>query len=216
MAEPAELNALRQSLVELEEARFLEAVSRVLPDAAPAETVDQVFAAIQAGMDEVGQKFQSGEYFLADMLFAAEMVNLVMPRLTAQLTRADRKTLGRVVLGTVKGDIHDIGKNLVGLLLTASGFQVVDLGIDVPPARFVAAIREHRPAIVALSGLLTLSIDPMKETLDALRAAGVRDGVKVIIGGNPISENIHQLVGSDAWTNNAAEGVAQCRRWVEA
>jgi len=120
--------------------------------------------------------------------------------------------VGRIVLGTVRGDLHDIGKNLVGVMLTASGFEVVDLGFDVSPARFVKAIQEHRPQIVGLSGLLTLSVDAMKSTVDAIREAGLRDQVKVVLGGNPVTEYIHQVVGSDGWTHNAAAGVAMCQQ----
>jgi dimethylamine corrinoid protein len=171
--------------------------------------------AIQAGMDVVGQRFQDGEYFLAEMIFAAEIVRQVMPKLTAVMAEGDRKSLGRVVLGTVKGDLHDIGKNLISVLMSAAGFEVVDLGIDVAPQRFVEAIRDTKPEIVGLSGLLTLSVEPMVATVNAIQEAGLRDKVKVIIGGNPVTEHIHGVVGSDAWTNNAAEGIEICQRWVE-
>jgi dimethylamine corrinoid protein len=166
-------------------------------------------------MDEVGHRYQEGEYFLAEMIFAAEVVRQAMPRLTAVLAAGARKSLGRVVLGTVKGDLHDIGKNLVSVMMDAVGFEVVDLGFDVPPQRFVQAIREEQPLIVGLSGLLTLSVDSMVETVEAIREAGLRDQVKVIIGGNPVTEHIHGVVGSDAWTNNAAEGLEICQQWAE-
>jgi methanogenic corrinoid protein MtbC1 len=166
-------------------------------------------------MDEVGQRYQDGEYFLAEMIFAAEVVRQAMPRLTAVLVAGERKSLGRVVLGTVKGDVHDIGKNLVGVMMSAVGFEVVDVGFDVAPQRFVQAIQEHRPLIVGLSGFLFLSVEAMVETMDAIKEAGVRDQVKVIIGGNPVTEHIHGVVGSDAWTNNAAEGLEICQKWVE-
>jgi methylmalonyl-CoA mutase cobalamin-binding domain/chain len=117
-------------------------------------------------------------------------------------------------MGTVKGDLHDIGKNLVSVMMTAAGFDVVDLGIDVAPERFVQAIKEQQPQIVGLSGLLTLSVDAMVDTVQAIQEAGLRDQVKVIIGGNPVTEHIHGVVGSDAWTNNAAEGLAICQRWA--
>jgi methanogenic corrinoid protein MtbC1 len=150
------------------------------------------------------------------MLFAADLVNGLMPKLSPYLEKLGRKKLATIVLGTASGDIHDIGKNLVALLLTASGFEVIDLGIDVTPGRFVEAIRTHQPQIVGMSGLLTLSIEPMRETVVAIRDAGMRDQVKIIIGGNPITEQIHREVGSDAWVNNAAEGVDKCRAWAEA
>ena len=216
MTEKTRFEELSAALTELDESKVNQLVDDILAHSPSAEEVDQTFQAIQRGMQEVGARFQSGEYFLAEMLFAADVVNQVMPRLTAQLKAGARRSIGRVILCTVHGDIHDIGKNLVGVLLISVGFEVIDLGIDVSPQRLIAAIKEHRPAIVGLSGLLTLSIDPMIETVAAIKAAGLRDQVKIIIGGNPVTAQVHQAVGSDAWANNAAEGVAQCRQWVEA
>jgi methanogenic corrinoid protein MtbC1 len=204
---------LAEALADLDETKTLQLVDQIITESP--EVASEAIAAIQSGMAEVGERFQSGEYFLAEMIFAAEIVKEVMPRLTEILKSGTHKNLGRILIGTVKGDIHDIGKNLVGVILTAAGFEVIDLGADVSPKRFVAAIEEHDPLIVGLSGLLTLSIDPMKDTVDALVEAGIRDQVKVIIGGNPITEHIHQIVGSDGWTNNAAQGVAMCVEWSE-
>jgi methanogenic corrinoid protein MtbC1 len=207
------IEQLSTALAELDEPKVLQLVESILAES-PA-SAGQAIDAIQTGMDEVGRRFQEGDYFLAEMIFAAQVVKDVMGPLTAALGDQARKPLGTVVLGTVKGDLHDIGKNLVGVMLTAAGFAVVDLGYDVAPQRFVRAIREHKPGIVGLSGLLTLSVDPMKQTIDAIREAGLREQVKVIIGGNPVTEYIHKVVGSDAWTNNAAEGVAICQTWAE-
>lgn len=216
MAQSDEFSRLTRVLVELDEQTFEQLAPAILGQSPSPETIDQTFKAIQAGMEEVGRKYQEGEYYLAEMLFAAELVNNIMPKIMPHLESSGRKQMGTIVIGTVKGDVHDIGKNLVSILLTAAGFQVIDLGIDVPPARFVDAIKKHAPAIVGLSGLLTLSIDPMMETVGAIREAGLRDKVKVIIGGNPVTQEIHLKVGSDAYANNAAEGVATCRAWVEA
>lgn len=213
MADPFVMSQLSAALADLDEPRVNQFVDRLLAEAP--ESADRAIDAIQSGMDEVGRRFQEGDYFLAEMIFAAEMVKEAMPRLSAALGGKGRKPLGTVVLGTVKGDLHDIGKNLVGVMMTAAGFEVVDLGYDVPAQRFVKAIQEHEPKVVGLSGLLTLSVDPMKQTVDAIREAGLRDRVKVIIGGNPVTEYIHALVGSDAWTNNAAEGLAICQKWAE-
>jgi methylmalonyl-CoA mutase cobalamin-binding domain/chain len=206
-------NQLAEALAELDEPKVLQLVDQILSESP--ESASQAITAIQSGMDQVGERFQSGEYFLAEMIFAAEVVKAVMPGLRDALKAGTQKTIGKILLGTVKGDIHDIGKNLVAVIMTAAGFDVVDLGIDVRPNSFVEAIKEHKPNIVGLSGLLTLSIDPMKETVEAINEAGLRDQVKVIIGGNPISAQIHEMVGADAWTNNAAEGVAICKKWVE-
>jgi 5-methyltetrahydrofolate--homocysteine methyltransferase len=122
--------------------------------------------------------------------------------------------VARVVLGTVKGDMHDIGKNLVGALLEGGGFEVVDLGVDVPPARFVAAIEEHRPELVGLSALLTTTMPGMKTTLDAVEAAGLRERVKVMVGGAPVTEGFAQAIGADGYADNAASAVDVARRLV--
>jgi dimethylamine corrinoid protein len=216
MTQLPEFQEIKRTLVELDETQFHKLITSILNQSPSAEKIDQTFQAIQAGMEEVGNKFQTGEYFLAEMLFAADLVNQIMPKLSPYLESSGQKKLAKIVIGTAKGDIHDIGKNLVGMLLTAMRFEVIDLGIDVPPDKFVEAIRKYQPAIVGLSGLLTLSIDPMQKTVEAIREAGLRDKVKIIIGGNPITHEIHMKVGSDAWANNAAEGVDKCRDWVEA
>jgi methylmalonyl-CoA mutase cobalamin-binding domain/chain len=212
MTQGTRLEQLSAALAELDEPRALELVDEIVANSP--ETAGEAVDAIQAGMDEVGRRYQDGDYFLAEMIFAAEVVRQAMPRLTAVMATGDRKSLGRVVMGTVKGDLHDIGKNLVSVMMTAAGFDVVDLGIDVTPERFVQAIKEQQPQIVGLSGLLTLSVDAMVDTVQAIQEAGLRDQVKVIIGGNPVTEHIHGVVGSDAWTNNAAEGLAICQRWA--
>ena len=206
---------LKGTFDELDENQFLQILDEILGQQPSAEDIEQTFKAIQAGMQAVGEKYQSGEYYLAEMLFAAEMVNQAMPKIHPYLKSTGQQQLGKVLIGTVQGDIHDIGKNLVGILLTSSGFDVIDLGIDVPVERWVSAIREYQPDIVGLSSLLTLSIDSMHEIVAAIREAGLRDQVKVIIGGNPVTQAIHESVGSDAWADNAAQGVAICRAWVE-
>ena len=212
MTEGSQMEQLSSALAELDEPRVLELVDEIATGSP--EDASRAIDAIQAGMDEVGRRYQDGEYFLAEMIFAAEVVRQAMPRLTAVLAAGARASLGRVVLGTVKGDLHDIGKNLISVMMGAVGFEVIDLGIDVAPQRFVQAIRDQQPLIVGLSGLLTLSVEPMVETVDAIREAGLRDQVKVIIGGNPVTEHIHSVVGSDAWTNNAAEGLEICQQWA--
>ena len=215
MTNSNQFDRLRETLDELDENKFLKILDEILSLQPNAAQIDQTFKAIQAGMEAVGEKYQSGEYYLAEMLFAAEMVNQAMPKIFPLLKGSGQKQLGKVLIGTVQGDIHDIGKNLVGILLTSSGFEVIDLGIDVPVARWVSAIREYQPDIIGLSSLLTLSINSMHTTVAAIRDAGLRDQVKIIIGGNPVTQAIHVSVGSDAWANNAAQGVAICRAWME-
>lgn len=215
MIDDTRFDELRTAIGDLEEPTALGIIEDILSMSPSSEDLDKAIQALQGGMDTVGERFQLGDYFLAEMLYAADVINLIMPKIIAMLKDGKgRKSLGTILIGTVKGDVHDIGKNLMAVLLRAASFEVVDLGIDVPPANFVAAIKEHNPMIVGLSGLLTLSIDPMKKTIDAINDAGLRDEVKIIIGGNPITENIHNMVGSDNWTDNAAEGVSICQEWA--
>ena len=122
--------------------------------------------------------------------------------------------MGKVLIGTVEGDIHDIGKNIVVSVLEANGYDVIDLGVDVPPAKFVEAIKEHNPQVVGLSGLLTEAIGPRKETVDAIKDAGLRDKVKVIIGGGVVDEEISDYVGADGWANDVATGQRIIDKWV--
>ncbi len=216
MIDDAQLNKLGTAIADLDEPTALEMAESILAMSPAPEDLDKTIQALQGGMDTVGERFKNGTYFLAEMLFAADVINQIMPKIISMLdATGDRKALGKIIIGTVKGDVHDIGKNLMAVLLRAAAFEVVDLGIDVSPAGFVEAIKEHNPMIVGLSGLLTLSIDPMKETVDAIKGASLRDQVKIIIGGNPVTENIHNMVGSDNWTNNAAEGISICQKWAE-
>jgi len=139
------------------------------------------------------------------------VMSRMMPRLKVAPAR-----IGKVVLGTAHSDIHDIGKNIVRDMLEAAGFEVYDLGIDVPYQQFVDKVRETSPQIVGISALLTLATETMKGTVDAMKDAGLRDRVKVIIGGNPVDEKVRAYVGADRFTNSAAEGVKICKKWVEA
>ncbi|WP_461570318.1 cobalamin B12-binding domain-containing protein, partial [Thermincola ferriacetica] len=123
--------------------------------------------------------------------------------------------IGKIVLGTVEGDLHDIGKNIFASMAEAAGFEVYDLGIDVPAGKFVEKIKEIKPQILGMSGVLTLALDAMKNTVDALQAAGLRDDIKIIIGGNPVTEDACKQIGADAFTTNAAEGVKICQEWVK-
>ena len=177
-----------------------------------------VLDACHEAMAAIGQRFEEGIYFLPELLLAGEMLgqisDKVKPRLQAQA--GAQKKLGRVVIGTVKGDIHDIGKNIVTFLLDANGFEVRDLGVDVSPLKFVEAIRDFRPQVVGLSGFLTLAFDAMKETVEAIKAAGLRDGVKIMIGGGQVNDKIQEYAGADAYGRDAVTGVSLAKKWVGA
>ncbi len=166
----------------------------------------------------VGQRFEAGEYFLPELMFAGEMLSqisaLVKPKIAA--TAGHEKKLGKFLMGTVAGDIHDIGKDIVVFMLDVSGFDVMDLGVDVPKERFVDAIKDFRPDIVGLSGFLTLAYDSMKATVRAIEEAGLRDQVKIIIGGGQIDEAIRQYTGADAYGKDAMAGVSLSKQFVGA
>jgi trimethylamine corrinoid protein len=169
----------------------------------------------QHGMEIVGQRFAVGEYFIPDLIYSGEILKqisaIVKPRISGSSPQA--KKLGKVVLGTVAGDIHDIGKDIVGFMLDINGFEVYDLGIDVPSEKFVAKVKETGSSIVALSGFLTLAYDSMKNTIEAISKAGIRNEVQVMIGGGQITEEVRKYTGADAFGKDAMVGVALAKKW---
>lgn len=168
-------------------------------------------------MGVVGSRFANGEYFIPDLVYSGEILKeiteIVKPKLTKEV---EVKRLGKFVLGTVAGDIHDIGKDIVAFMLDVNGFEVHDLGIDVPVQKFVEKIKETNAEIVGLSGFLTLAFDSMKETIDAIKAAGLRDKVKIMIGGGQIDEEIRKYTGADAYRPDAVSGVLLAKEWTGA
>ena len=163
-------------------------------------------------MDEVGKRFECNEYFVPELLIAARAMKISLELITPHLTAAGVEPTGRVVIGTVQGDLHDIGKNLVASMLEGGGFQVVDLGVDVPPERFVEAAKEKDGTIVALSALLTTTMTMMKNVIQALDKAGIRTTTKVIIGGAPITQQYADEIGADGYSDNASAAVALARK----
>ncbi len=167
-------------------------------------------------MNEVGRLFEEGEYFVPEMLIAARAMQAGLAVLKPQLVQADIKSTGKVVTGTVKGDLHDIGKNLVAMMLEGAAFEIVDLGSDVSPETFVAAVKDNKPNIVALSALLTTTMLNMKVTIAALEEAGLRDQVKVIVGGAPLTLQYAREIGADGYAPDASRAVALARSLVGA
>ena len=167
----------------------------------------EVLNAMVTAMGEVGRLFEEGEYFVPEMLIAARAMKTGMEILKPKLVDADIQPAGRIIAGTVKGDLHDIGKNLVCMMLEGAGFQVVDLGTDVSPDAFVSAVQEHHPDFVAMSALLTTTMPNMQTTIEALKAAGVRDSVKVLIGGAPITDAYAEKIGADGYAQDASRAV---------
>ncbi len=174
----------------------------------------KVLEAMRKGMERIGQRYEKGEYFIAELIMSAEIFKEVMELLKPKLSKGELKILGKVVIGTVQGDVHDIGKNIIATLLEANGFEVINLGVDVSPEKFIETIEEVGSQVVCMSGLLTASFEGMKKTVDAIKEAGLRNKVKIIVGGNPVGEKTAKYVGADAWANDATEGVRIIKGWV--
>jgi len=169
------------------------------------------------GMEIVGNRFADSEYFIPDLVYSGEILKVVSELVKPRLTKgAESKKLGKIVFGTVAGDIHDIGKDIVVFMLDVNGFEVIDLGVDVPVQKFVDKIKETGAPVVGLSGFLALAFDSMKETIEAIKAAGLRDKVKVMIGGGQMSEEIKKYTGADAYGKDAMAGVTLAKKWAGA
>jgi 5-methyltetrahydrofolate--homocysteine methyltransferase len=164
-----------------------------------------------AGMDQVGRDFKAGDLFVPEVLIAARAMHAGMGILRPLLAESDVPSAGKFVIGTVKGDLHDIGKNLVKMMLEGAGFETVDLGTDVEPQAFVNAVREHKPRLVGMSALLTTTMVQMKTTVEALTEAGLRDLVKIMVGGAPVTDAFAQEIGADAYAPDAASAVDTAR-----
>lgn len=211
-----DLNNLTAAVGELNEEAVLQMLDDFLSSNPSQTDAQKVVAACQGGMAIVGDLFEKGEYFVGDLIFAGELLSTAIEKLKPNLGSGSESQVGTIVLGTVAGDLHDIGKNIFRSMAEAAGFKVVDLGIDQSAAEFVNKVKEFNPAIVGMSGVLTLALDAMKKTVDALKEAGLRDRVKIIIGGNPVTKEACEQIGADAFTTNAAEGVKMCQKWVKA
>lgn len=165
-------------------------------------------------MDEVGRRFEANEYFVPELLISARAMKTALQIITPLLTAKGAQPVARIAIGTVKGDLHDIGKNLVSAMLEGGGFQVVDCGVDVTPEKFIDAIQTKQANVVALSALLTTTMPMMKTTIEAFQAAGVRERVKVIIGGAPVTQKYADEIGADGYADNASSAVTLARQLV--
>ena len=205
---------LMKLLSDLKENEAIEYVNKALEKGInPSDLLEEA----KEGMGIVGQKFSSGEYFIPDLVYSGEIMKGIVQLLEPKLKEAsgkDDKKMGKVIIGTVAGDIHDIGKDLVIFMLDVSGFEVFDLGIDVPVQKFVDKIKETGSTVVGLSGFLTLAFDSMKETIEAIKAAGLRDKVKIMIGGGQIDEQVQTFTGADAYGKDAMEAVTFAKQWI--
>jgi methanogenic corrinoid protein MtbC1 len=177
----------------------------------------KILEGCREAVEIVGKRYAKGEYFLPELMMAGNMLAQISDRVRPKLTKqADVKRSGKVLIGTVKGDIHDIGKNIVTFMLDTNGFEVRDIGIDVPASTFVEAIREFEPQVVGLSGLLTLAFDSMKNTVKAIEEAGLRNKVKIMIGGSQMSDKVKEYAGADAYGSDAMAAVVLARQWIGA
>ena len=206
------MSELSSALANLEEDKASQLVRREL---ASGKDGVAVLAELRKGMDEVGQRYKKGEYFLSELIVSGEIFKESMKLLEPALKKGGGGPTTRIVIGTVKGDIHNIGKDIVVTMLKGAGFEVYDLGIDVPVKAFVDKAAETKAAVVGMSGLLTPSFESMKQTVDALKEAGLRDKVKVIIGGGVVTELVKRHTGADAFTDDAMEGLEIIRKWAK-
>ena len=204
-----ELVQLLSGLMEQESIAFVEKALEEGGDAA------DILEQAKEGMNIVGQRFADGEYFIPELIFSGEILKRIIKILEPHLKAGkEAQRIGKVIVGTVAGDIHDIGKDLVVFMLDVSGFEVTDLGIDVPVQKFVDAIKETGSTVVGLSGFLTLAFDAMKETVDAIGAAGLRDQVKIMIGGGQIDDQVKKYTGADAYGKDAMDAVKLAKGWI--
>ena len=205
---------LTEVMGDLDEEVMAEILNQVMAEGGA--DAQKALDACQKGMDIVGSRFEEGEYYVGDLIYAGELMTQAVEIMRDALASGDSagpKT--KMVLCTVEGDLHDIGKNIVKAMLEAGGFEVLDLGIDCPAQKIIDTVKEHNIKIVGLSGVLTLAIDSMKATVEALKAAGL-DDVKVIVGGAPLNDFYCGVIGADAWATSPAVTVKTCRAWAEA
>lgn len=205
---------LFNAIVEMREEEALDLAKKSLESGEDPLAMVDLF---RKAVEEVGDRYEKGEYFLPELMMTGQIMNqlaeLTKDKICAESADTGKK-LGTVLIGTVKGDIHDIGKNIVTFMLDANGFEVKDLGVDIAPEKFVEAIKEHKPQVVGLSALLTLAFDPMKDTVDAIEKAGLRDSVKIMVGGAPVNDQIREYAGADGWGKDAVEAVTLAKKWV--
>jgi methanogenic corrinoid protein MtbC1 len=207
------MHELVEAMANMKEEEALRIVDEML---AKGEDPGKILNLSSEAMQVVGTRYQEGTYFLPELIMSGEMLRkigeILKPRMVAQ--KGETKKLGSVVLGTVRGDIHDIGKDIVGFMLEVNGFAVHDIGIDQPEAAFVQAVKEHKPQVLALSGFLSVAFDSMKSTIEEVEAAGLRQGLKVIIGGGQMDDTVRKYTGADAYGDDAMAAVAFAKETV--
>ncbi|MFZ2096890.1 MAG: corrinoid protein [Anaerolineales bacterium] len=203
------LDDLRQSVIDGDMHSTQELVQKALVEKMSPEQI--LKDGLIAAMEEVGRRFECGEFFVPEMLVSARAMKSGLALLRPYLTTANVKAVGKVVIGTVKGDLHDIGKNLVSMMLEGAGFEIIDLGTDVSAEKYIAAVNEHQPDLVACSALITTTMLHMEDVIQALMDAGLRDRVKVMIGGAPVTEKYAVDIGADGYAPDAASAATRAK-----
>ena len=214
------MNEKEQQLVEaLSDMREEEALALAKSMLEGGHNPGRVLELCREAMDIVGKRFEKQEYFLPELVLAGEMletIGAIAKPLIVESSGGEAKKHGRVLVGTVHGDLHDIGKNIVTFMLDINGYEVRDIGIDVPVQKFIDEIKDFKPSVVALSGFLTLAFDSMKETVEAIEKEGLRKSLKIMIGGGQVDEAVRNYTGADAYGSNAVAAVTLCRQWLPA
>ncbi|MGQ9542492.1 MAG: cobalamin B12-binding domain-containing protein [Candidatus Bathyarchaeia archaeon] len=218
MSEKERVNVLREIAESISNLEGVSQTRKLIEKALKQKcsVTDIIEGGLKKGLDEVGSKYERGEYFLAELLYAGEIMSGLLDILKSHIKHEGMGEKATIVLGTVKGDMHDIGKNIFGMMARFSGFEIRDLGVDVDPKRFVEEVKETDAEIVGMSTLLTSTLPEVKTVLDELKNAGLRGKVRVIIGGNAVTKEFAEEVGADAAALDAVEGVEICRRWIGA
>lgn len=210
-----DLKALTHAVEDLDEETVLNIINDFVAINPSGEDAQKVVLACQQGMAIVGDLFEKNEYYVGDLIFAGDLLTQAINAIKPVLGGVGSQKIGSMVIGTVQGDIHDIGKNIFCSMAEAAGFEVYDLGVDVSSRAFIEKVKEVKPQIIGMSGVLTLALDAMKNTVEELKEAGLMDNIKIIIGGNPVTSEACKMIGADAFTTNAAEGLKICQGWVK-
>ena len=206
------LDDLRRGVIDGNALGVQDSVKQAIGEGLPPDKI--LNEGLISAMAEVGRLFENGEYFVPEMLIAARAMKAGLELLRPHLAAANVRALGKVVIGTVQGDLHDIGKNLVGMMLEGAGFEVIDLGTDVSPLKFVDAVKEHQPNLVGCSALLTTTMPRMKATIEALKEAGLRERVKVMVGGAPLTDKYASEIGADVYAPDASSAATRAKQAV--
>ncbi|MDY6827011.1 MAG: corrinoid protein [Bacillota bacterium] len=198
----ADFEALAQTIIDCDAGKADELTRKMVDEGVT--PLDIINKGLISGMNVVGDRFKKGEMYVPEVMMAAKAMHAGMNIVKPLLLEGESTTMGKIVVGTVSGDLHDIGKNLVAMMMESGGMEVVDLGTDVDPEKFVAAVKEHKPQVIGMSALLTTTMLSMKDTIEVLKEEGLRDSVKILVGGAPVTQDFADEIGADGWAPDAA------------